>query len=72
MKKRKHPQFAEKLKTARRNAGFKTAEEFALEINVAGPTYRVYERGDTLPRPLTLMRICGLLLVTPGYLLTDH
>lgn len=72
MKKRKHPQFAEKLKTARKNSGFKTATEFAHEIGVEEHTYRVYERGDCLPRPLTLMRICGLLLVSPTYLLTDH
>lgn len=57
---------------ARINAGWISAQKFAHEIGVQPHTYRTYERGESFPKPLILLRICRTLGITPNDLLTDN
>ena len=61
--------FSERLRTARLNAGFQHAKDFADALGVEAPTYRYWERGQAQPDLTTLARICILLRVEPNYLL---
>ncbi len=61
--------FAERLKSARVNAGYAHAKDFADALGVEAPTYRYWERGQAAPDLTTLTRICALLNVDPNYLL---
>ena len=61
--------FAERLKSARVNAGYEHAKDFADALGVEAPTYRYWERGQAQPDLTTLTRICILLGVDANYLL---
>lgn len=61
--------FAKRLKQARKDAGFKSAESFAGSAGIEPHTYRKYERGASEPNFETLMRICELLNIPTSYLL---
>ena len=61
--------FAERLRSAREAAGYKTMADFADAMGVEPPTYRYWERGQSLPDLPQLTRICQLLDVEPNDLL---
>ena len=61
--------FAERLKSARVDAGYAHAKDFADALGVEAPTYRYWERGQAHPDLTTLTRICLLLGVDANYLL---
>ena len=61
--------FAERLRTARIEAGYAHAKDFAEALGVEPPTYRYWERGQAAPDLTTLTRICRLLKVEPNDLL---
>lgn len=61
--------FATRLRTARKAAGFSSAQRFAGVLGMEPHTYRKYERGQSEPNFEVLMRICDLLNVDAGYLL---
>jgi transcriptional regulator with XRE-family HTH domain len=61
--------FGTRLKQARSNAGYRSAQQFAGVLALEAHTYRKYERGQAEPNYETLTRICALLDVTPNDLL---
>ena len=61
--------FHQRLKRARLAAGYRHAQDFAEALNVEGPTYRQWERGQASPDLTTLTRICKALDVEPNELL---
>lgn len=61
--------FAQRLKKARQEAGFRYGSEFAHALRVEGHTYRTWERGTHLPDIPTMTRICRLLNVEPNDLM---
>jgi transcriptional regulator with XRE-family HTH domain len=61
--------FAQRLKTARENAGYHSAQGFAGVLGLEPHTYRKYERAQSEPTLETLVRICELLNVDATYLL---
>jgi len=61
--------FAERLRSARIEAGYAHAKDFAEALGVEPPTYRYWERGQAAPDLTTLTRICRLLKVEPNDLL---
>jgi len=61
--------FAERLRTAREDAGYKSAAALAGVLGMEEATYRKYERGHSEPNYETLVRICELLDITPNHLL---
>lgn len=61
--------FAERLREAREEAGYKSAAAFAGVLSLEEATYRKYERGASEPSYDTLVRICELLDITPNHLL---
>ena len=61
--------FHERLKRARRRAGYVHAKDFADSLNVEAPTYRQWERGQASPDLVMLTRICKALNVEPNELL---
>jgi transcriptional regulator with XRE-family HTH domain len=71
MAKGKYKLFAQRLRDARINAGFKSAAGFALSIGVDPAAYRMYERGNFPPRMGNFMRICEALSVEPNDLLLE-
>ena len=64
-------EFAKRLIKARINGGFKSAERFAKCIGLNPHCYRTYERGESYPPFMTLLRICETLDTTPDNLLLD-
>lgn len=60
---------AKRLKLARKEAGFRFANEFSRVLNIEEHTYRSWERGTHMPDVYTLTRICKLLNVEPNDLL---
>lgn len=60
---------SKRLKQARKDAGYKHANEFSKLLNVEDHTYRAWERGQHMPDVTTLTRICKLLNVEPNDLL---
>ena len=60
--------FGERLRTAREEAGFKSAAQFARVLGIEEHAYRKYERGQAECTFETLSRICDLLGITPNYL----
>lgn len=50
-------QFGDRLRAARRAAGYEEAQEFAEAIGIFPGTYRRYERGETFPTLETLAEI---------------
>jgi transcriptional regulator with XRE-family HTH domain len=61
--------FAQRLKSAREEAGFESAQGFAGVLGLEPHTYRKYERAQSEPTLETLVRICELLNVDANYLL---
>lgn len=61
--------FSKRLKQARKNAGYRSAEGFSASIGVEPHTYRKYERGESEPNFEILMRICESLNVPTSQLL---
>jgi transcriptional regulator with XRE-family HTH domain len=61
--------FGSRLKAAREQAGFKSAQQFAGVLGLEPHAYRKYERGQSEPNFDVLTRICELLQVTPNHLL---
>lgn len=61
--------FGRRLRTARRAAGFTSAQKFAGLLGKEPHTYRHYERGEAEPDFDTLTRMCELLKVSPNDLL---
>ena len=60
---------AKRLKQARKDAGFRFANEFSKALHIEEHTYRSWERGEHMPDVYTLTRICKLLNVEPNDLL---
>lgn len=60
---------AKRLKQARKDAGFRFANDFARALGKEEHTYRAWERGEHMPDIATLTRICKLLNVEPNDLL---
>ena len=63
--------FAVRLRKFRIRAGYPSAEQFALAIGLKPHTYRMYERGNTIPNLDNLTRICKTLRVTPNDLIPE-
>jgi transcriptional regulator with XRE-family HTH domain len=61
--------FGERLRRAREDAGYHSAQQFANILGQEPHTYRHWERGDSEPDFENLTRICELLDVTPNELL---
>jgi transcriptional regulator with XRE-family HTH domain len=61
--------FSKRLRKARLQAGFRSAQKFAEHLNIEPPGYRAYERGQAFPNLDLLTQICVRLGVTPNYLL---
>lgn len=49
--------------------GYESAADFAADIGVEAPTYRAYERGESLPPIDVLERICDVTGMTLDFLL---
>ena len=62
-------EFARQLKTARQDAGYKSAQLFAFAFGVEPHTYRGWERGEHAPDLKTLQRLCLVLAVSANDLL---
>jgi transcriptional regulator with XRE-family HTH domain len=60
---------AKRLKQARKDAGFRFANDFARALGKEEHTYRAWERGEHMPDVATLTRICKLLNIEPNDLL---
>lgn len=61
--------FAERLRAARKAAGFRTRRKAAAALGMLEGTYNYYERGQSTPLMPMLVRICLLYNVEPNYLL---
>lgn len=61
--------FSKRLRTARKKAGFTSAQKFANFAGLEPHTYRRYERGDAEPNFEALVRICEALGVTANDLI---
>ncbi len=61
--------FSKRLKQARKDAGWRSAERFAASIGVEPHTYRKYEAGKSEPNFEVLLRICESLNVPLSHLL---
>jgi transcriptional regulator with XRE-family HTH domain len=60
----------QRLRQARVAAGFATAQEMADFLGISHARYSGWERGESLPNSVTLLRaMCEALDVTPGFLL---
>jgi DNA-binding XRE family transcriptional regulator len=59
----------QQLRTARVEAGYKHANQFARVIKAVDHTYRSWERGECTPDIPTLNRICIALKKPPNYFL---
>jgi transcriptional regulator with XRE-family HTH domain len=61
--------FGARLKQARVDAGFSSAQQAALRLGIDPHTYRMYERGDREADYQSLLRMCALFGVTVDYVL---
>ena len=61
--------FGQRLRKAREQAGWKSAQKFAESIGLEPHTYRKYERGEVSPNLEVLTRVCENLPITPNDLL---
>ena len=61
--------FGKRLRSAREQAGYRSAESFAHALHIEPHTYRKYERGAAEPNFETLVRIKELLNISADYLL---
>jgi transcriptional regulator with XRE-family HTH domain len=64
--------FGARLKNAREDKGYESAERFAHLLNMNPHAYRKYERGQSEPNFETLLRMCQLLDITPNDLLEER
>ena len=60
--------FAERLRKAREDAGYKSAASLAGVLGIEEATYRKYERGQSEPTFDTIVRVCEVLEITPNHL----
>jgi transcriptional regulator with XRE-family HTH domain len=63
--------FGKRLKQARINANYRSAQKAAEALGLEPATYRTYERGSSLPNLEVLTRICELFRITPNDLLPE-
>ncbi len=61
--------FGARLKMARQAAGWSSAERFARAHGIYPGTYRFWEAGETMPRPLTLVNLARKLKQPVNYFL---
>lgn len=61
--------FGQRLRAARVETGYRSAASLAAVLGIEEATYRKYERGASEPNFETLVRICGLLKISPNDLL---
>lgn len=61
--------FAQRLRTLRREAGFKTARMFAKTLGIDENRYTRYERAEVEPDLTLIARFCETLRITPNKLL---
>lgn len=61
--------FGKRLKRARRDRGYKSAQKFSALIGLEPHTYRKYERGESEPNFEILVRICELLEIETSELI---
>lgn len=61
--------FGKRLRKARVEHGFKSAQKFSALIGLEPHTYRKYERGQSEPNFEILVRICEQLEVEPSELI---
>ena len=61
--------FGKRLRKAREQAGYSSAQKFSATLGIEPHTYRKYERGQSEPNFEVLVRICELLAVDTNYLL---
>ena len=63
--------FGKRLRKARAQAGFRSAQTFAEHLGIEPHTYRHWERGESAPNLKTLVRLCAELSITPNDLLPE-
>ena len=61
--------FAKRLRRARKEGGFASAQKFSASIGLEPHTYRKYERGQSEPNFEILVRICEVLNIQTSELL---
>jgi transcriptional regulator with XRE-family HTH domain len=61
--------FAQRLRSARKAAGYTSAACFARALGVEVAAYRYWERGGSAPRLATLIKICELLKIEANELI---
>lgn len=64
--------FAKRLKRAREQAGYASAQRLASTLGIEPHAYRKYERGEAEPNFETLVRICETLRIETSFLLPVH
>jgi len=64
--------FAKRLRRAREQAGYASAQRLASTLGLEPHAYRKYERGEAEPNFETLVRICETLKIETNYLLPVH
>ncbi len=65
---------ANRLRTARKQSGYKSSREFALKYGIPESTYSQHETGKRKIRIATLLRYCEFLSISPGWIIVgeDH
>ncbi len=61
--------FGERLKSARKMAGFDLPEDLATNLGIKAPAYRKYERGDAWPPFEALVKISAITGVSLHWLI---
>lgn len=61
--------FSKRLRKARKERGYKSAQQFSSLLGLEPHTYRKYERGQSEPNFEVLVRICEVLQVEPSDLI---
>lgn len=65
-------QIAERLRTARKNAGFRTAKDFAMFHDIPVSTYSQHETGKRNITPEIIITYCAKLEINPNWLLLGN
>ena len=61
--------FAKRLRKARKDRGFRSAQKFSALVGLEPHTYRKYERGQSEPNFEILVRICEVLEIDTSALI---
>ena len=69
MRKLKYESFGRRLKAAREQAGWASAQRFAVAHGWLPATYRFWEQGKTMPHPADLPKLAKILHKPTDYLL---